>query len=594
MKWFFRGLIVIAVLLGAGAALLASLDLGRFREQVEAEASRFTGRDVTIGGELHIGLSLRPTIIVEDLAVANATWATTPKLVTARRAEIRIALLPLLHGEIAPDLIDVDGAVIDLETDEDGHGDWQTQIAQDDQTPTQTDYPALLNGLGAMHATNLEVRYHDRKAGTTNTMVLDEASLVPEGAGARVQLRGRLDDSSIALESLIGGKAGDVRLGDTSFTVGQTSMKGDLALTGTAPGSYKISGALRGDQFDLTPVLDAHPDAAHVFGRTPLPFALLRMGSADVTLDIARLSYRKLVFDKVDAPVRVAAGKLDLPLRGFYRGSPVAFHIRADGVSYAAGVEGGSTGFDLGKLLSDLNLTTLVSARGDLAVKLSGKGPSVHDIASSLSGQSEMAASDGTIGTRTFELVATDLAQVLIPKGSNRNETKLACFLSRFDYVNGVGTSRAFAFETSDIVTTGVGGLNLRGETVDMLLQPKPRDPSLISLSTPVRISGRLDNPGISLDNMGLARKAAEVAGSAALTGGVGAILPLISFGGGAAASSGNCAVLARDAAGKKHDGITGTIEKGGNEAGAAVKDAAKGVGGFFNDLGKDIGKAFK
>ncbi len=591
MKWFFRGLIIVVVLIIVAVGLISTMDLGRFKGQVEAEASRLAGRDVTIGGELHIALSLKPTLVVEDLAVANATWAGSPKLATVQRAEIRVALLPLLHGEVVPGLIDIDGAVIDLETNADGRGNWQTGDGKSDQSPTGTDYPAILNKFGALHARNLEIRYHDRKADPTNTMALDEANLVPEGSGARVQLKGELDKSTIALESLISGAAGEIRLDDTSFTVGQTSMKGDLALTGAHAGSYKVSGDLRSDRFDLTPILDNNPDNAHVFGRTPLPFALLRMADADVKLDIGQLSYRKLVFDKIDAPLGVKAGRLDLLVRGGYRGSPVSFHIRADGDSYVVGIEGGSTGFDLGKLLSDLGLTTLVKARGDLAVKLSGKGPSVHDIAATLSGQSEMAASDGTIGTRTFELVATDLAQVLIPKGSNRHETKLACFLSRFDYANGIGTSRAFAFETSDIITTGTGGLNLRSETMDMLLQPKPRDPSLISLSTPIRISGRLDNPGISLDNMGLARKAAEVAGSAALTGGIGAILPLVSLGNGAA-SSGNCAVLAKEAG--KRGGIAGTIEKGGDAAGSAVEDAAKGVGGFFNDLGKDLGKAFK
>lgn len=597
MKWLGRAVLALVLLALAGILLLSTIDLGRFKSTIESEASRLGGRTVTINGPVHIGLSLSPTLVAEKITVANAGWASAPALATAEHAEIRVALLPLFQGRVVPHLIELDGATLDLENDAKGRANWRLggDVPSIDGKPHEsaaaTDYPALFSSLGTVQVSRLDVRYHDARTRVVTTMKLDEARFVPDASSVEIELKGTLDGSLIALSGVVSGGEDRTAFDNASFTSGKTSIHGNLVLVGKPETGYRLDGKLSGNEFDLTPIFDDGADKSHVFGRTPLPFGLLRLIDADLVVEAARLNYRGLAFSNVSAPIHIVRGKLTAPLKGLYRGTDVSFVVTADGASYMAGIEGRSTGFDLGSLLADLKLTTLVAAKGDFALKVSGRGPSVHDIASTLNGQTEVAASDGTIGTRTFELVASDLSRLIIPQGSSRNSTNLACFLSRFDFRDGMGVSKAFAFQTSDIITIGRGGLDLRAETVDMLLQPKPLDPSLLSLSTPIRVSGRLDDPQIGLDTFGLAQKVAEVAGSAALTGGVGAILPLVSFGN-AAAKSGNCASLVAEAA--KRGGISGVVERGGAAAGGAVDSAIQGVGSFFNEIGKGIGKVLK
>jgi len=125
------------------------------------------------------------------------------------------------------------------------------------------------------------------------------------------------------------------------------------------------------------------------------------------------------------------------------------------------------------------------------------------------------------------------------------------------------------------------------------LLKPKPKNASLVSLAFPVRVSGPLGAPSAGLDKTGVATGVATAVGGVALTGGVGALLPLMSTGSGSASGTGGCAQLAATAA-KEQGGVTGAVKGVGSTVGGAAEDAAKGVGGAVESIGKGIGGFFK
>src|SRR5690242_17367256 len=88
---------IVALVLVAAAIAVATVDLNALAEPVAARVRAATGRSLTIGGPIHMQLSLEPTLRVEDVTFGNAPWAKSPAMVKAARVEAQVALLPLLR-----------------------------------------------------------------------------------------------------------------------------------------------------------------------------------------------------------------------------------------------------------------------------------------------------------------------------------------------------------------------------------------------------------------------------------------------------------------------------------------------------------------
>ena len=104
MKRAWKILAVIAVLLVAvvvaGVAVLKSMDFNEYRGLIAEQVKAATGRDLTIAGDLRLDISLTPAVAVEGVTFANAAWGSRPEMVTLRRLEVQVELLPLLTGDV--------------------------------------------------------------------------------------------------------------------------------------------------------------------------------------------------------------------------------------------------------------------------------------------------------------------------------------------------------------------------------------------------------------------------------------------------------------------------------------------------------------
>lgn len=586
MRKLLRFVVIFVLLLAGGLYALTLIDLGRFAPQIETAAREATGRTLKIDGPLRVGFSLVPTVVAETVSFSNAEWGTKPRMLEAGRLELQVALLPLLSGSVDVRRVVIQDADIWLETDRKGRGNWDFGPAKVTPAAEEKSGNGLtLAGVPELAISNFHLAYRDGETGQVSEASFDEVSLAARDGFRRALIEGKVNGSPVSFSADVASSGNVTSLNNAALTVAGTSIGGDLSLD--LSGKPKLVGTLTSPLFDVTPFLkggDKGSGGGSLFSKEPLPLDALTIADADLSLALDELRYGKVVVTALKLPVKINSGKLVAPLAAVYRGAPLKLSLNADGARGSVSLDANAANFELGKLLTDLDLTTMLDARADFGAKLNGRGKSLHAIATSLSGQTNLIIGQGTINSRAFAIVSDDLVNVLIPSGEGGDTARLVCAISRFDFTGGVGTATALGLETNSLVTAGSGTVDLGRERINLLFKPKPKKASLASLAFPVRLSGPLTSPSAGLDKAGVVTGVATAVGGVALTGGVGALLPLMSSGSGSVAAGGDCGAAAAAAGGAS--GIAGAV-------GDAAGGAAKTVGDTLESIGKGIGGLF-
>ena len=129
MKKFFKVisvllLILIAGVIGGGYYFLKTFDLNKYKSYAEDLVLKETGRKLSINGSADLGISLIPTLIVNDVELANPSWAKQPQMVKIKQLELKFALLPLLRKEVMIDTVALIQPEVYLEQAADGKASW--------------------------------------------------------------------------------------------------------------------------------------------------------------------------------------------------------------------------------------------------------------------------------------------------------------------------------------------------------------------------------------------------------------------------------------------------------------------------------------
>jgi hypothetical protein len=77
----------------------------------------------------------------------------------------------------------------------------------------------------------------------------------------------------------------------------------------------------------------------------------------------------------------------------------------------------------------------------------------------------------------------------------DHSRTTIHCAVMRFDARNGVLGSQQVVLDTDPTRLDGSGSVNLKDETVNIVLQGKPKHFQLVHLRAPITVSGRLAAP---------------------------------------------------------------------------------------------------
>lgn len=117
----FSLLIILAI---GGYLAVRHFDLNKYKSYAEDIVMRETGRKLSINGNAEVGISLVPTVIVNDVELANPEWASSPQMLKLKQLEVKFALLPLLKKQVVIDKILLSAPEVYLQKKADGTASW--------------------------------------------------------------------------------------------------------------------------------------------------------------------------------------------------------------------------------------------------------------------------------------------------------------------------------------------------------------------------------------------------------------------------------------------------------------------------------------
>jgi len=258
-----------------------------------------------------------------------------------------------------------------------------------------------------------------------------------------------------------------------------------------------------------------------------LDLVKLKAMNADVTysaLDIRHI--KELPLDKGNVHVKLNNGVLQLePLALGVAGGSLAGQITIDVNVVPAAFD---TKFDLRAVQLNKLFPTIENTKSSLGkisgrVGLKGRGNSMAQMLGSASGDVAVLMGKGELSNILLEYMGLDGGEIIKFLLVGDRNVELRCAAAAFEVKQGLMASKVILLDTSDTVINGTGQINLANETLDMVLKPEPKDKSILSLRSPLKIGGTFAAPTAGPDK-------AALAGRAGLAIALGVINPLLAL----------------------------------------------------------------
>ncbi|MET0291893.1 MAG: AsmA family protein [Steroidobacteraceae bacterium] len=410
------------------------------------------------------------------------------------------------------------------------------------------------NTIDAELAVDLDV---DARAGATRLRVAGKlpAALTTLGASVDLKLSGdNLGDlyhlSGIALPETppyslsgrLGWKGRRIDWNGFDGRIGDSEIRGDARLELRAP-RPRITAKLRsslldfddlGSLFGVPPATGdgetASPEQqqtkaqlasrGRVLPDSPFDFGKLNAIDADVTLDAERINAPKLPVRALSAHVKLKDGKLAIdPLQftvaeGAMKGH-LAFDSRRDPLGYDLLLD--IEALKLAQLVPQAEVLRDAVGRIDGHIALAGTGNSVAAMFAGADGRLQVIMGEGEVSNLLLELAGLDVAEALKFLLGKDRKVSVRCAYVDFAVKQGVAGAEAFALDTADTALLGRGSIDLREEKFDLTLLQRPKDRSLITLRTPLRIGGQFLDPSFGVAPGPLILRGAAVAALASI-----------------------------------------------------------------------------
>jgi len=104
MRWkiilgVLAGIVLVCLLVII--VVVSTYDYNKFKPMITNIAKKYTGRELTLAGDIKAKISLSPTLQVNNVSFQNAAWSSHPEMIHVKQIEVQLALIPLLKGRVS-------------------------------------------------------------------------------------------------------------------------------------------------------------------------------------------------------------------------------------------------------------------------------------------------------------------------------------------------------------------------------------------------------------------------------------------------------------------------------------------------------------
>lgn len=201
---------VVVVLLVVVYFIAASYDYNSLKPLVTDTTRQYTGRELTMTGDVNLKFGLPPTLEVNDVAFQNASWGSQPQMARIKYLLIKVSILPLLRGKLVVNRLILRQPKFMLEVNKSGRTNLDFGPPQEATSPKSEDTPRD-NGTTQFELKEVEIKdgeiaYTDHRSGKTETVAISSLELKSPlfGSGADIALKGSYNMTPFQLNGNIG------------------------------------------------------------------------------------------------------------------------------------------------------------------------------------------------------------------------------------------------------------------------------------------------------------------------------------------------------------------------------------------------------
>ena len=560
----------ILALTGLGAWYAASsINPAQLTQLLSSKVKDATGRELKIA--VPVSLTIFPSIGVkaEQVSLSNAMWASDSQMLFLKHVELEVKLFPLFTGNVEISSINLAGLEAHLQTNKAGQNNWdltQAIVASNSQdvtprsttpaiaAPQETSDDSNFIAIETVRISEARISYQDG-ASPIKIIEVPKLSLIGEGGKTNALLDLQYANYKLGLK----GKMSSLRQAIIDWD--QSPVKTNLDFTLTLNGkSLDITGKvdkapkvlpqfdvkLGSKSFDLLPLAAASavsgksssapkPSQAqgrYFFSDDPLPFDLLPNANGKIALDIAQLGVPdQAPFKNVSGTIAFKGNQLDINDLKFELGKGQAQAqislSQIDSPTPAISIKALAKGFTLEQVVVSSDSSAKVSG-GDtqIALNLSGKGKSLHQIMGAVNGKAQVTVGKAHLDSKLLNSagdLAVTIMDTLNPMRKQSNQTILECAVAYLPISNGmINIKDSFAVETDKLDIFLSGTVNLNSEAIHLKIDPNQKSglTTGIDLGSLVQLEGTLQNPKAGVNKEGVINSAVSI-GLGILTGGI-------------------------------------------------------------------------
>jgi hypothetical protein len=317
---------------------------------------------------------------------------------------------------------------------------------------------------------------------------------------------------------------------EEDLRVGKSDLKADITVLRDPP-RPKVSGQIVASQihmddvdlFDADRETGTNQEKSRIIPDYTLPVDTLLKADLDLDFNAERIRAPLGDLGKFASKVSLKDGrfKSSLSVTGF-KGARFTseFDVNAAVDPPLKRIQINAKDLNFGYLLSSMDLTDLIEGNLDLHVDLTGSGATRYSFLGNAAGRITIIGGPGQITGRRIDLWAADLIPTMLSTSWQRDDvTETNCLVAHIELKEGQAEIEDLLLDTQRITVAASGILDLKTEELNVIIAPRPKRASLVSLANPVRIQGTLAAPEVSVTRIPRGSRLAAGTGASLLAG---------------------------------------------------------------------------